>query len=565
MEQEEYNFFGLKINKSKFSSFVKIFALIGLALLIFGSVLILNHSVLLSPDDYNYTFVPATGMSRRVDSLENALMSAKYFYNNWTGRVIPHVLIGIFRNLDPMIYTIVNSLVFMLFITIVGKVLNKKTTFLGILSAFGYLTFSMMFGEKFAWISGSFNYLWPATIMVILIYYFYKYFTGQKELKLLGKIALIFFSFIAGFMHENTAFVGGSFLLCMCLFRIKDYLKFDKSKKITIALIFIMFCLGALGTIFAPGNLVRMDQEGGNFTWAFLDNYKNNQKVLKAVLLSMIAVFVLENIKILKDKEHVYISFKTTLKKLDYKLVKEEFLYFILPALIATVPMAIISYFPPRAFLAYEVLFMIVFAKNICYIAEFFKNCEKLIAICSIVATLFVFARFSPSTLAQINYIIPYKAKVTAQFEEAAAKGEKDVIVSLFEYSPWIHIYDWINISNFFPEFNYKMPVNALISMYYGFDRVTALNENEYIIELTVDTEGINAYSVYDVEAEQFVLTFEYDNLIRFNIPKDKLKVWKLDCRENDIENLVLDYKVRYVGGDLTKDEVKLEDLLVTE
>ena len=72
-------------------------------------------------------------------------------------------------------------------------------------------------------------------------------------------------------------------------------------------------------------------------------------------------------------------------KKLDYSLIKTELLYFILPALIATIPMAIISYFPPRAFLAYELMFMIVFTKNVCYIVDYFKNYEKLIAICSIV------------------------------------------------------------------------------------------------------------------------------------------------------------------------------------
>lgn len=565
MDQEVYNIFGLKINKVKFSNFIKISALIGLLLLIFASILLLNHSTLLSPDDYNYTFVPATGNSRMVDSLENALMSAKYFYNNWTGRVLPHVLIGFFRSLDPNIYTVVNSIMFMIFVVVIDKVLNKKVTFFGILSIFAYLTFSMMFGEKFAWISGAFNYLWPATFMTILVYYFYNYFVGKKELNIFGKIALTLFAFIAAFMHENTAFVGGSFLLCMCAFKFKDYLKFDKAKKITIALIFIMFCLGTAATVFAPGNFIRMEGEGGNFSWAFLDNYKNNQRPLKWVLFSMVIVFILENIKVLKDDENVNISFKRNYKKLDYTLVKEEFLHFILPALIATVPMAIISYFPPRAFLAYEVMFMIVFAKNVTYVIEYFKNYEKLIAVCAILATLFVFAKFSPSTLAQINYIIPYKEKVTAQYEEAKAKGEKDVIVSLFEQTPWIHIYDWINISNFYPEFNFKMPVNRLISTYYGFDRLTALSDNEYLIELTVDTEGINPYSVYDVNAEQFTLTFEYDELIRFSMPKDKFKIWKLDCRENDIENLVLDYKVRYVGGDVSKDDYTLNDLLLTE
>jgi len=559
----EYKIFGLKINKTKFSNFIKISAKIGLLLLIFGSMILLNHSVLLSPDDYNYTFVPGSGMSRRVDSLENALMSAKYFYNNWTGRVLPHVLIGIFRNLNPNIYTIVNSLVFILFISLTTKVLNKKVTFFGLLTAFGYLAFSMMFGEKFAWISGAFNYLWPSTFLVILIYYFYNYFIGEKNLSLLWRIALILFSFITAFMHENTAFVGGSFLLCMCLFKIKDFLKFEKSKKITIVLIVIMFCLGTASTVFAPGNLVRMNYEGGGFSWAFLDNYKNNAKVLKLVLISMIAVFVLQNIKVIKDDENINISFNKNLKKLDCSLIKTELLYFILPSLIATIPMAIISYFPPRAFLAYELMFMIVFTKNVCYIVEYFKNYEKLIAVCSILATLFVFEQYSPSTLAQINYIIPYKEKVTAQYEEAAKKGEKDVVVSEFEFREWIHAYDWINIANFFPEFNAKMPVNALIAEYYGFDRITALRDDEYLIELSVETEGINPYALYDVETNQFVKMFEYDNLIRYNIPKDKLGKWKLDCRENDIENLILDYKVRFVGGDLTKEQVSIEELII--
>ena len=118
MNQEEYNILGLKINKTKFSTFIKVSALIGLLLLIFVSILILNHSVLLSPDDYNYTFVQGSNVRERVDSLENCIKTGKFFYQNWTGRVIPHVLIGIFRSLNPNVYEIVNSLVFMLFIVL---------------------------------------------------------------------------------------------------------------------------------------------------------------------------------------------------------------------------------------------------------------------------------------------------------------------------------------------------------------------------------------------------------------------------------------------------------------
>ena len=551
----EIKILGIKFEKEKLINFIRISAKLGLILLIFGSLFLLCHSVLVSPDDYNYTFVQGTFMQKRVDSLENALETAKYFYNNWTGRVIPHVLIGVFRNMNELIYEIINSLVFIIFITTISKVLNKKSSFLSILSVFGYLAFSRMFGEKFGWISGAFNYLWPSTFLVIFIYYFYNYFKKQKDINIFGKILLVLFAFITGFMHENVSFVGGAFLCCLLIFDIKEFLKFEKSKKVIVILTFIMFCLGAFACIFAPGNLTRAGQTDTSFTWEFLNNYKENIGPILVVILSIIVVTIVDNFENIKLKKD--------LKEYDLKLAKEELLFFILPALIATIPMAMIAYFPPRAFLAYETLFMIVLAKNVYYLAEKFGKYEKTIAVISILLTLFVFGRFSPSTLGQINYIIPYKAKVTSQYEEAKAKGEKDVVVSEFEFLQWIHREDGINIYNFFPEFIYKMPVNVLIAQYYGFDRVTAIGDDEYLIEIQVDTQGINEYEVIDIDTGEVVQELEYDNFARYSIPKEKLKKYKLKAVNNNIEEIVLDYQVQFVGGRLTKEQVSIEDLII--
>lgn len=555
----EFNILGKKVTKEQIINLIKVLAKFGLILLIFVSMLILSHSVLLSPDDYNYTFVQGTNNTQRVDSISNAIQTAKFFYNNWTGRIIPHVLIGIFRNLPSVVYEISNSIIFLVFIIFITKVLNKKTSFLSILGVFGYLAFSMMFGEKFAWISGSFNYLWPCTFLVIFIYYFYNYFIDEKKLNMLSKIALILFSFIVGFSHENVAFVGGAFLVCLILFNIKKFLRFDKNKKIVVSLIFIMFCLGAFATIFAPGNLSRMGQVAGekSFSWEFVQNYKDNKVVLLAVLVSMILAFIIQNFKIIKQNKN--------LKKLNYIEIKNQFLYFILPSLIATIPMAIITYFPPRAFLAYEVMFMIVFARNIVIISESLKKYNLLIAIISIVFSLIVFGKFSPSTLGQINYIIPYKDKVTSEYEQALANGEKDVLVSKFEYANWIHAEDWINIANFFPEFDYHMPVNALISQYYGFDRLTAIGDNDYLIEIEVDTDGINPYELIDKETKTSIQYMEYDEFIRYTIPKDKLGEYVLDCRKNNLKDKILSYKVRFIGEELANTDINLEQLIITE
>lgn len=552
----EINIFGKNIKISKIAQLIKILAKYGLIFLILGSMLLLNHSVLVSPDDYNYTYVQGRGDRTRVDSLANAIETGRFFYHNWTGRVIPHVLIGVFRSLPEITYEITNTIVFLIFIILITKVLNKKSTFLGILSVFGYLAFSKMFGEKFAWMSGSFNYLWPCTFMIIFIYFLYNYFVGNKELNILQKIAIALFAFITAFTHENIAFVGGAFFVCLILFNIKIFLKFDKIKKVTIILMFIMFCLGAAANVFAPGNFTRMDTEQRGFSWSFLQNYSDNKWILITVLISMIVAFGFENFEILKSEKI------KGLKNANYSTIKIEILNFILPSLIATIPMAVIGYFPPRAFLAYEVMFMIVFARNVYIISEKIEKNYILIGVLSIIFSLIVFGKFSPSTLGQINYIIPYKEKVTAQYEEAQSKGEKDVLVSKFEFINWIHKDDYINISNFFPEFDYHMPVNALISQYYGFDRVTAISDNDYLIELEVDTEGINPYYVIDKQTGENIYTMEYDNFIRYTVPKEKFGEYLLDCRENGLEDKIINCTIRYIGGEMSQDEISLEDLI---
>ena len=554
----ECHIFGKKINIKKW---IKIFAKIGLLLIILLSIYILNHSVLLSPDDYNYTFVQVGSPKQRVDSLADCIQTGRFFYTNWTGRVIPHVLIGIFRNINPNIFEVVNTLVFMLFIFSIPKVLNQKSSFLAILSVFGYFAYSMMFGEKFAWISGALNYLWPSTALLIFIYFVYKYFIDEKKLNLLAQIALILYSFIVGFFHENTSFVGGSFLICLILFKIKDFFKFDIKKKITIILIVVLFGLGAFANIFAPGNFTRMDQVNTEFSWNFLDNYKINKSTIKTVFISIIIAFIIQNIELFKRPDFNPFYFKNW-KQYDIQIFKTELFHFILPILIATLPMAVIGYFPPRAFLAYELMFAIVLAKNVTIIADYFDEKNVIMALVSIILTLFVFGKYSPSTLAQIRYIFPFKHNVTAEYEEAVKNGEKDVVVTAFKYLPWIHVYDYINIHNFFPEYNYHMPVNAIISMYYDFDRITAIGEDEYLVEIVVDKEGINPYEVIEKETEKNIYTMEYDNEIRFTVPKDKLGNYLLDCRKNDVQNKIISYRVRSIEEDITEN-VKLEQLII--
>lgn len=57
----------------------------------------------------------------------------------------------------------------------------------------------------------------------------------------------------------------------------------------------------------------------------------------------------------------------------------------------------------------------------------------------------------------------------------------------------------------------------------------------------------------------------EYDKYIRYTIPKDKLGEYVLDCRKNNLKDKILNYSVRFIGGELNNQEVKLDSLIITE
>ena len=128
--------------------------------------------------------------------------------------------------------------------------------------AFGFFIYGTMFGEKFAWISGSLNYLWTTVFLMLYLYTFYGYFVEDKELDKWHKIILGLSGFLVGFLHEVTAFVGGAFLVVMFFTNIR---KVWKSPKKMDRLFFIgsilLFALGCFTTILAPGNFLRNQSE----------------------------------------------------------------------------------------------------------------------------------------------------------------------------------------------------------------------------------------------------------------------------------------------------------------
>ena len=438
--------------------------IISLILSIAGCVFILNIATLYSPDDYSYANVIG-GEDLKITSFSEVIQDAKYLYTNWTGRIIPHLLIGFFMTTNTFVLKILNTILFILLLLLITKFINRKTSYLSIIVAFGFFVYGKMFGEKFAWISGSLNYLWTSVALIAYLYAIYGYFVENRELKLWQKILIVISGFLIAFSHEVMAFVGGSFLGMIFLVNIGKIWKNSKQDVAFLVSCILLFGIGAIFTIIAPGNVARstLDIKSDGSPLACLGNYKDIKYQLFITLATIIEVIVL------KQK----------------KLIRKEILYFLIPCVIATIPFSIMGYFPPRTFVPYEALIIAITTANIQTICEHFKEHKKWIIGISCIVTVIVFARMLPTTYSDVRYILPYKLKVTKQLEKAKNAGEKDLVVSKFLFMDKIRREDLINIDNFFLETSSDAAPNLFTSIYYKFDKIAAISDIDYIVDLT--------------------------------------------------------------------------------
>lgn len=119
-------------------------------------MLTLNISTLFSPDDYSYARVVA-GDDLKITSISEIGRATNYLYRSWTGRIIPHILVGVFMTTSTTLFKIINTILFLVLLHYITKFITRKTSYLSLILAFGFFVYGKMFGEKFAWISRKFK------------------------------------------------------------------------------------------------------------------------------------------------------------------------------------------------------------------------------------------------------------------------------------------------------------------------------------------------------------------------------------------------------------------------
>lgn len=219
-------------------------------LAMFSIIFVMSYNMTYAPDEFNYSHI--TWTTTRISSFSDILVSQKILYLNWTGRILAHFFIQLFLYVNHIFYPICNALVFCIFVYSILKLSDTKVNYITVGGCFAVTwLFLPVFGETTIWLSGSLNYLWT----VALLFCMFMVYKNIDKIKSYTLIVVV--SFLAGFTHENTAFLGSSFLFYSFLLK-RDNL----SKRLTSIISF--FCgVGAL--LLAPGTLNRAGSEHASF------------------------------------------------------------------------------------------------------------------------------------------------------------------------------------------------------------------------------------------------------------------------------------------------------------
>lgn len=228
---------------------------------IFLSMLILNFITPLIMDDFSYAF----GTNGRVHNLKDIFNFQIWYYFNWGGRNVAHTLAQFFLMNNKIIFNIMNSAVYTLLIYLIYRIIrgkNKDHPIYLLLIHFYLWFFTPAFGQAFIWLTGSCNYLWTTTIIMIFLNLFLDFNQSNKKYNIGKCILFAILGIIAGWTNENS---GASIIFILITYIIiKKFIDKEKLNKIQY-FGFIGIIIGFIIMLLAPGNFIRSsgyDNEG---------------------------------------------------------------------------------------------------------------------------------------------------------------------------------------------------------------------------------------------------------------------------------------------------------------
>lgn len=206
-------------------------------------------------DDIAYMFVFGEN-GRPIHSVIDCFVSQYNHYFVQHGRLPVMFLVQLFDAvLGKNLYNICNGLVFCITLyLLVEYTFHRQSVFAIILSVFLVFFFIPAFGQTHLWLTGSIDYLWASTFVLLFLFIFRRYSKISPSLHL---IWICPFSLIVAMCHEAFS-LPLSFGLLVYLYIERKHLYNTAALPIAIA-----FIIGTLLLVFAPGTQRRLNTESG--------------------------------------------------------------------------------------------------------------------------------------------------------------------------------------------------------------------------------------------------------------------------------------------------------------
>lgn len=512
--------------------------------LIAVNIFIIGNNSLYAPDEYNYTYI--YNSNQKISSFADLATSMSTLYKTWTGRIIVHGVIQLFLWLNVNVFYVLNAIVFVLFLVGITKLFNcKLSTFHLSIALFLIIYCTKMFNEKYIWLSGSLNYLWPTCLMLYTLSFFYNGIVNNKHNNILSTIAFWILAFFTGFSQENTAFVTGSFIIVLVLANIKNLLKLPIKEKLYWITSIIIFGIGAMLLLFAPGNFIRFNNASGDGHTFYIKNvFKqlyNIENLIVIYAILCISVFIKESSKDDTDnkKKHIVSS--------------EQIKYVILPCTIGISPMLFIAEFYERAMLPYEALLIAGIIYNL---NTLFKNVRLRNKIMISATGIFCFCSLftlTNNSIFSLKYLKPYKEYYLSEAQKQKSEGLSTLVVPKFENANKVPVGNMIcdfaldSLSNDF--------INQFAAKYFQVGAIYCVPTNYCQIEFTLDISNATPYTVTNSDKVTVATRYlnskhpvsDVSNLILFELPKSQLENAIFQLPEN-IQEHIVSVKYREIG-----------------
>ncbi len=185
-------------------------------------------------------------------------------YTNWNSRYFTSLIMAYIMDKNIWLWRILNTVVLFVFIIYSAKIIQviynldiKKyiILLLGIFASFALLS-SGIWTQSITWVTGSFNYLWPACALSISLFYLFNSVFNKDKLKLYKFIVLIPVVMFACNVEQSALICVTMYTIAILYYVVKDKF-FDKY----IFLLYIIMIVSTLIVFSAPSVAARYASE----------------------------------------------------------------------------------------------------------------------------------------------------------------------------------------------------------------------------------------------------------------------------------------------------------------